>query len=59
LKQINNQDDDSDDEQYMNETAADMNEQAEQPKHQQDDNDSPQHGYSFRLGVFCNYLPRA
>jgi hypothetical protein len=44
LNQVNNEDDDSDHEQYMDQTAANVAEQAKQPKHEQDDNYSPQHG---------------
>ena len=44
LNQVNNEDDDSNYEQYMDQTAANVAEQAKQPKDEQDDNYSPQHG---------------
>jgi len=43
LNQVNNQDDDSNYEQEMDQTAANMAEQTKQPKHEQDDNYGPQH----------------
>ena len=49
LNQINNQDDDRNDEQEMNQTAANVAKKAKKPEHDQDDNYSPEHGYSFRL----------
>jgi hypothetical protein len=49
LNQINNQDDDRNDEQEMNQTAANVAEKAKKPEHDQDNNYSPEHGYSFRL----------
>jgi hypothetical protein len=42
--QIENQDDDGNHEQQMNQTAANVNEQAKQPQYEQDDNYCPQHG---------------
>jgi hypothetical protein len=44
LNQINNQDDDRDYEQEMDQTAANMANEAKKPKHDQDDNYSPEHG---------------
>ena len=44
LNQVNNEDDDSNYEQQMDQTAANVAEQAKQPKHEQDDNYSPEHG---------------
>jgi hypothetical protein len=59
LNQINDQDDDRDYEQEMDQTAADMTEQAKEPKYEQDDNDCPQHGIiPFRLIRVDRYLFR-
>jgi hypothetical protein len=49
LNQVNNQDDDGNYEQEMDQSAANMADEAKKPEHDQDDNDSPEHGYSFRL----------
>jgi hypothetical protein len=49
LNQINNKDDDRNYEQEMDQAAANVADQAKKPKHDQDDNYSPEHGYSFRL----------
>jgi len=49
LNQINNQDDDGNYEQEMDQTAANVADEAKEPEHDQDDNYSPQHGHSFRL----------
>jgi hypothetical protein len=38
LNQINNQDDDRNDEQEMNQTAANVAKKAKKPEHDQDDN---------------------
>jgi hypothetical protein len=50
LDQVNDQDDNGDHEQQVDESAAKMADEAEKPEHDQDDNYSPKHGYSFRLG---------
>jgi hypothetical protein len=47
LNQVNNQDDDRDYEQEMDQAAANMADEAKKPEHDQDDNYSPEHGYSF------------
>ena len=49
LNQINNQDDDGNYEQEMDQTAANVADEAKEPEHDQDHNYSPQHGHSFRL----------
>jgi hypothetical protein len=49
LNQINNQHDDRDNEQEVNQAPANMADEAKKPEHDQDDNYSPEHGYSFRL----------
>jgi hypothetical protein len=49
LNQVNDQDDDGNDEQEMDQTTANVAEEAKKPEHDQDDNYSPEHGYSFRL----------
>jgi cation transport regulator ChaB len=47
LEQTNDHDDDGDHDQEMDETAADVTEEAEKPEHEQDNNDSPKHGVPF------------
>jgi hypothetical protein len=49
LNEINDQHDDRDNEQEMNQAAANVADEAKKPEHDQDDNYSPEHGYSFRL----------
>jgi hypothetical protein len=49
LNQVNNQDDDRNYEQEMDQTAANVADEAKKPEHNQDNNYSPEHGYSFRL----------
>jgi hypothetical protein len=49
LNQVNNQHDDRDNEQEMDQAAANVADEAKKPEHDQDDNYSPEHGYSFRL----------
>ena len=61
LKKVNNQDDDSNYEQEMDQTAANVADEAKKPQHDQDNNYSPKHGYSFRLsetftGLFTQEL---
>jgi hypothetical protein len=47
LQQIDDHDDDGNYDQEMNETAADVTEEAEKPEHEQDNNYSPEHGVPF------------
>jgi hypothetical protein len=49
LNQVNNQHDDRDNEQEVNQAPANMADEAKKPEHDQDDNYSPEHKYSFRL----------
>jgi hypothetical protein len=49
LNQVNNQDDDGNYEQEMNQAAANVADETKKPENDQDDNYSPEHGYSFRL----------
>lgn len=49
LNQVNYQDDDGNCEQEMDQTAANVADEAKKPEDDQDDNYSPEHGYSFRL----------
>jgi hypothetical protein len=49
LKQVNNQHNYCNDEQEMDQTAANVADEANKPEHDQDHNYSPKHGYSFRL----------
>jgi hypothetical protein len=43
------QDDDSNYEQEMDQAAANVTDEAKKPEHDQNDNYSPEHKYSFRL----------
>jgi hypothetical protein len=47
LDQVNDHDDDSNHDQEMDETAADVAEEAEKPEHEQDNNYGPEHGVPF------------
>jgi hypothetical protein len=49
LNQVNDQEDDGNYQQEVDQTAANVAEEAKKPEHDQDDNYSPEHGYSFRL----------
>jgi hypothetical protein len=49
LNQVNNQHDNRDNEQEVNQAPANMADEAKKPEHDQDDNYSPEHKYSFRL----------
>jgi hypothetical protein len=48
LNEINNQDDDGNYEQKVDQAAANVADEAKKPEHDQDDNYSPEHWYSFR-----------
>jgi hypothetical protein len=47
LNQVNDQDDDGNYEKKMDQTAANVTDEAKKPEDDQDDNYSPEHGYSF------------
>ena len=49
LNKVNDQDDDGNYEQEVDQAAANVANEAKKPEHDQDDNYSPEHGYSFRL----------
>jgi hypothetical protein len=49
LNEINDQDNDGNYEQEVDQAAANVAYEAKKPEHDQDDNYSPEHGYSFRL----------
>jgi len=49
LNEVNDQDDDGNYEQEVDQAAANVADEAKKPEHDQDDNYSPEHGYSFRL----------
>jgi hypothetical protein len=49
LNQLNNEHDDGNHEQKMNQSAAKVADEAKKPEHDQDNNYSPEHWYSFRL----------
>jgi hypothetical protein len=51
--QIKDQDDDCDDEQQVDESATNMTDEAEKPENQQNNKDSPEHEFSFRLSFLC------
>jgi hypothetical protein len=44
LNQVNNQDDEGNDEQQMDQTPANVTDEAQEPEHDQNNNYSPQHG---------------
>jgi hypothetical protein len=48
LNEINDQDDDGNYEQKVDQAAANVADEAKKPQDDQDDNYSPEHGYSFR-----------
>jgi hypothetical protein len=47
LDQVDDYDDDGNHDQEMDETAANVGEEAEKPEHDQDNNYSPKHGVPF------------
>ncbi len=49
MNEVNDQDDDGNYEQEVDQAAANVADEAKEPEHDQDDNYSPQHRYSFRL----------
>jgi hypothetical protein len=49
LNQVNDQDDDGNYEQEVDQTAANVADEAKKPEDDQDDNYRPKHGYSFWL----------
>jgi len=49
LNQVDDQDNDGNYEEKMDQTAANMTDEAKEPEDDQDDNYGPEHGYSFRL----------
>jgi hypothetical protein len=49
LNEIDDQDDDRNYEQEVDQAAANVADEAKKPENDQDDNYSPEHGYSFRL----------
>jgi hypothetical protein len=49
LNQVNNQDNDGDYQQEVDQAAANVADEAKKPENDQNDNYSPEHGYSFRL----------
>ena len=49
LNEVNDQDDDCNYEQEVNQAAANVTDETKKPQHDQDDNYSPEHEYSFRL----------
>jgi hypothetical protein len=58
FKQVDDQDNHGNYQQKMNQTAANVNEQAKKPEHEEDNNYSPKHGYSFRFSETSSiYLP--
>jgi hypothetical protein len=51
--QINDQDHDCDNQDQMDELAAEMTDEAEKPENQQNNKDSPEHKVSFGLSFYC------
>jgi hypothetical protein len=49
LNEVYDQDDDSNYEQDVDQAAANVTDEAKKPEHDQNDNYSPEHKYSFRL----------
>jgi hypothetical protein len=49
LNEVNDQDDDGNYEQEVDQAAPNVADEAKKPEHDQDDNYSPERGYSFRL----------
>ena len=49
LNEVNNQDDDGSYEQEMDQTTANVAKEAKKPEHDEDNDYSPKHEYSFRL----------
>jgi hypothetical protein len=49
LNEVNDQDDDGNYEQEVDQAAANVADEAKKPEHDQDNNYSPEHAYSFRL----------
>ena len=49
MNEVNDQDDDGNYEQEVDQAAANVADEAKKPEHDQDDNYSPEHAYSFRL----------
>ncbi len=47
LNKVNDQDDDGNYEQEVDQAAANVANEAKKPEHDQDDNYSPEHAYSF------------
>jgi hypothetical protein len=57
LKQLNDQDDNSNHEQEMNQPAAKVADEAEKPKNDEDDYYGPEHVYAFPLSWFKRRIP--
>jgi hypothetical protein len=49
LNEVKDQDDDGNYEQKMDQAAANVADETKKPENDQNDNYSPEHGYSFRL----------
>ena len=58
LHQINDHNDDGNYDQEMNETAANVTEEAEKPEHEQDNNYCPEHGVPFDLTKLAAIAPQ-
>jgi hypothetical protein len=54
---LNDQNDNGNDEQEMNQTAAKVADEAEKPKNDQDDYYGPKHRCAFRLSCFKHRIP--
>jgi hypothetical protein len=52
--QVHDQDDDRDDEQQMNERATEVTDESEKPENQENNEDGPEHMFSFELVYFAS-----
>ena len=57
MEQVNDQDNNGNHEQEMNQTAADVADEAKKPKNDEDDYYGPEHGYIFPLSLFKRRIP--
>src|SRR4051794_29839105 len=52
--QVHDQDDDRDDEQQVNERATEVTDESEKPENQENNEDGPEHMFSFELVYFAS-----
>ncbi len=51
--QVDDQNNDRDDQQQMDQGAAELTDETEKPENQENNEDSPEHMFSFWVGFFC------